>query len=120
MSEALGLGMDSDSDESRLERYKREIDYYEKESYAWSDRVRRILRRYKDERSPREGRIARFNILYYNVQTLTPAVYGNNPKPDIERRFKDNDNLGRVTSDVLERCASFFVEKEDFRSAMRS
>lgn len=118
MSEGIDVIDDGTSD--RLERYKLEIQYYDKESQAWSERVKKILRRYKDERSPREGRIARYNVLYSNIQTLTPAIYGNNPKPDIERRFKDDDDLGRITSDILERCASFFVDKEEFRSAMRS
>lgn len=103
-----------------LARYKEEIAYYEKESQPWQERARKILNRYKDHRSPREMRIARFNILYSNVQTLLPAIYGKNPKADIERRFKDDDNLGRITSDVLERCVDFFVNKEAFRSSLRS
>lgn len=102
-----------------LARYKEEITYYEKESQQWDERARKILRRYKDERSPREMRVARFNILYSNIQTLVPAIYGRNPKADIERRFKDKDALGRVTSDVLERCTDYFVNTEAFRSSMR-
>lgn len=107
---------------STIERYKLEIQYYEKEAQVWGERVRKILRRYKDERNTRDYnyRNARFNILYSNIQTLLPAVYGNNPKPNIERRFKDDDDLGRITSDILERCASFFVGKEEFRQTMRS
>ncbi|MFI0489344.1 MAG: hypothetical protein ACH344_08705 [Yersinia sp. (in: enterobacteria)] len=104
----------------KLAQYKEEIAYYEKESLAWTERGRKILNRYKDHRSPREMRVARFNILYSNVQTLLPAIYGKNPKADIERRFKDDDNLGRVTSDVLERTTDYFVNTEAFRSALRS
>jgi hypothetical protein len=111
---------DGSDDEDRLKRYREEIAYYEKEAGAWHDKVRKILRRYKDERSPREQKIPRFNILYSNISTLMPAVYGRNPKPDIERRFKDNDPLGRVTSEVLERTCSYFVETEAFRTSMRN
>ena len=111
---------DGTDDADRIKRYKEEIAYYEKESGPWSERVRKILRRYKDERSPREQKIPRFNILYSNISTLLPAVYGRNPKPDIERRFKDDDPLGRVSSEVLERCCDFFVQTEAFRSSMRN
>lgn len=111
---------DGTEDADRLARYKQEIAYYEKESQPWSERVRKILRRYKDERSPRQQRIPRFNILYSNISTLLPAVYGRNPKPDIERRFKDDDALGRISSEVLERCCDFYVQTEAFRSSMRN
>ena len=109
-----------DPEAPRIKRYKEEIAYYEKEAGAWHDKVRKILRRYKDERSPREQKLPRFNMLYSNIATLMPAVYGRNPKPDIERRFKDNDPLGRVTSEVLERTCSYFIETEEFRSTMRN
>lgn len=103
-----------------LARYKEEIAYYEKESQPWSEKVRKILRRYKDERSPRESKTPRFNILYSNIATLLPAAYGRNPKADIERRFKDDDSLGRVTSEVLERSTDYFISTEQFRASMRS
>lgn len=93
----------------RLNRYKMEIQLYEKDYKAWEARSTKIVKRYKDERSPTQTNPTRFNILYSNVQTLFPAAYGHDPKPDIQRRFKDDDVLGRVTSDVLERCTDFHV-----------
>lgn len=120
MSNVQTLPDPEETPETLLARYKEEIKYYEKESGAWDERARKILRRYKDERSPREQKIPRFNILYSNIQTLLPAIYGKNPKADIERRFKDKDPLGRVTSDVLERCVDFFTNTEQFRSSLRN
>lgn len=92
-----------------LDRYKMEIQLYDKEYKTWETRSNKIVKRYKDERSATQTNPTRFNILYSNVQTLFPAAYGRDPKPDIERRFKDDDVLGRVTSDVLERCTSYQV-----------
>src|SRR5277367_5867099 len=120
MSNVQTLPDPEDTPETLLARYKEEIKYYEKEAGAWDERARKVLRRYKDERSPREQKIPRFNILYSNIQTLMPAVYGKNPKADIERRYKDKDPLGRVTSDVLERCTDFFTNTEAFRSSLRA
>lgn len=120
MANVQTLPEPDDTDADLLARYKEEIKYYEKEAQAWEERARKILRRYKDERSPREARVPRFNILYSNIQTLLPAIYGKNPKADIERRFKDKDPLGRVTSDVLERCTDYFCDTEAFRSSLRA
>lgn len=102
-----------------LARYKEEIKCYDKEAGGWDERARKIVRRYKDERTPRQEKSARYNVLYSNVQTLLPAIYGKNPKADIERRFKDKDPLGRVTSNVLERCTDYFINTEAFRSSLR-
>lgn len=94
-----------------------EIKLYEKESAGWVERSKKIVRRYKDERSPRELK-ARYNSLWANVQTLLPAVYDRPPTPNIERRFKIKDNLSRITSEILERCTSYLVKTETFDSVM--
>lgn len=97
------------TDKDILDRYKMEIQLYDKEYKTWETKSAKIVKRYKDERASTQTNPTRFNILYSNVQTLFPAAYGNDPKPDIQRRFKDDDILGRVTSDVLERCTSYQV-----------
>lgn len=100
------------TDKDLLDRYKMEIQLYDKEYKTWEKRASKIVKRYKDERAETQTNPTRFNILYSNVQTLFPAAYGNDPKPAIQRRFKDDDVLGRVTSDVLERCTSFQVNQK--------
>lgn len=99
-------------------RYVTEIKLYEKEADKWHTKGKKILRRYKDERSPREESIARFNFLWSNVQTMKPALYAKNPKPNIDRRFKDNDVLSGVTSEILERSATYFVNTDEFGQVM--
>lgn len=101
-----------------LDRYKMEIQYYEKEYRPWERRGTKIVKRYKDERAATQTNPTRFNILYSNVQTLQPAAFGGNPKADIERRFKDDDVLGRVTADILERCTNYFIT-EKFADTIR-
>lgn len=93
-------------------RWMEEIKFYETKAQTWEERSKKILRRYKDDRSPREQHVPRFNILWSNIQTLLPALYARKPKPDIDRRFRDNDDVGRVASMVLERAISFYINDE--------
>lgn len=102
-----------------LNQYTTEIRIYEKQSDEWETKGKKIIRRYKDDRGPREGERNRFNILWSNIQTLAPSVYGSIPKPNIERRFRDQDDVGRLTSDILERCVTYFLKEKPFNNAMK-
>src|SRR3974390_3873589 len=62
-----------------------------KEERPWIKRAREIVKRYRDERPQGGPRISRFNILWSNVQTLQPTLYARTPRPDVERRFHDED-----------------------------
>lgn len=102
-----------------LNKYTTEIRIYEKQADEWEAKGKKIIRRYKDDRSPREGERNRFNILWSNIQTLAPSVYGSIPKPNIERRFRDQDDVGRFASDILERCVTYFLKEKPFNNAMK-
>lgn len=102
----------------KVHRWVQEIDFYETQSRQWVEKGKKILRRYKDDRSPREQRVPRYNILWSLVESTLPALYGNNPKPDIERRFRDKDDVGRIASMVLERSITYFVN-ESYGDAVR-
>lgn len=95
----------------KVKRWVQEIKFYETKSQQWVEKGKKILRRYKDDRSPREQRVPRFNILWSVIESAVPALFGNNPKPDIERRFRDKDDLGRVSSMILERSITYFVNE---------
>lgn len=109
-------GVEQDDEHAK---WVREIQVYEQESEKWRDRGKKILRRYKDERNVRDKRGSKFNILWSNVQTLMPATYNSPPVPNIERRNKDNDDIARVSSEVLERSAKYFLDKDAFDSIMK-
>lgn len=102
----------------KQKRWIQEIKFYETKTRSWEEKGKKILRRYKDDRSPREQRVPRFNILWSVIESARPALFGNNPKPDIERRFRDKDDLGRVSSMVLERSITYFVN-ETFGDVVR-
>ena len=98
------------------------ISTYDREFKKWESRVDKILKRYRDEdRSLTNDSAAKFNILWANVQTLVPVTYSKVPQPDVSRRFKDNDPVGRVAGLMLERALDFEVQHyEDYRGAMKA
>jgi hypothetical protein len=101
-------------------RWQVEIELAEKECRNWIDRGRKIVKRFRDERDAMEEGAKRFNILWSNIQTLRPAVYSKKPKPEVARRFKDQDPVGRVASLILERCLEYELEQYgDFDAAMK-
>ena len=104
-----------------VDKWKGMFAEYDRKYSTWASRVDRIIKRYRDENrdKSKDGGAAKFNILWANVQTLRPAVYSRVPKPDVSRRFRDNDPIGRVAALILERGLEFEVEHyPDFRHGM--
>jgi hypothetical protein len=102
-------------------RWQTELELAEKESRTWIEKGRKIVKRYRDERDSTEDGAKRFNILWSNIQTLRPAVYSKKPKPEVSRRFKDSDPVGRVASLILERCLEYELEQYgDFDAALKN
>jgi len=94
---------------------------YERTYKRWEARVDRIVKKYKDDSRYDRNPNARFNILWSNVQTIQPAIFARLPRPDVSRRFRDNDPIGRVASMMLERALEFELEHYgDYKSAMNN
>jgi len=105
---------------SDVQRWLKLIAAYDKEFAAWEKRAGKINERYIDKKA-QQRKTANFNILWSNVQTLIPAVFSRLPKPDVSRRFKDNDPVGRVAASLLERCLDFEVEHYgDYRNSLKN
>jgi hypothetical protein len=96
------------------------IAQYERTYKEWEGRADKIVKRYRDDNRSRNNPNAKFNILWSNVQTITPAVFARLPRPDVSRRFRDNDPIGRVASMMLERALEYEIEHYgDYASAMK-
>jgi hypothetical protein len=93
---------------------------YERTFKEWEGRSDKIVKRYRDDSRSRNNPQAKFNILWSNVQTITPAIFARLPRPDVSRRFRDNDPIGRVASTMLERALEYEIEHYgDYSSAMK-
>ena len=118
------------SEENQLEKSTGDHSYtdwyqqlaaYDRSFKKWEGRADKIVKRYRDDNRTQNNPNARFNILYSNVQTITPAIFARLPRPDVSRRFRDNDPIGRVASTMLERALEFELEHySDYKTAMKS
>lgn len=99
--------------------YRALIQQYDKAASTWEQRVKRIIKRYTDERSDGQINQHRYNILWSNVENLKPAIYAQTPKPEVERRYLDKDPVGRLASDCLERVIGYYLHVTPFGSVMR-
>ena len=106
---------------TRLQGYLDAIVKYDREFKKWETRVGNILKRYRDEgrENTTASTNARFNILWSNVQILVPATFARVPQPDVSRRFRDQDPVGRVSALMLERGLEFETQHyPDYRDTM--
>lgn len=99
--------------------WTQEIDTYESQFGPWEKRSKQIIDRYRNERKATAKNKSQFNILWSNVQTLLPAIYANPPNPNIDRRFQDDDDLGRYAAMTLERAVSYYVKNDVFDKVMK-
>ena len=107
---------------TRLQGYLDAIAKYEREFKKWETRSSNILKRYRDEERANtdDTRNSKFNILWSNVQILVPATFARVPQPDVSRRFRDQDPVGRVSAMILERGLEFETQHyPDYRDTMK-
>lgn len=112
MAEAVASPAPPVQEQEEFKRWKDALDFAAKdEKYRnWLTQSQKIINRYRDKRDYGDVSKRRLNILWSNVQTLMPAVYGKMPKPIVERRFMDRDPAARTASMILERVLSFQME----------
>lgn len=98
-----------------VRRWILEIDLASKEEKNWRESVIKIYDRYRSEKQKKSS----FNILWPITETMRPAIYNTMPKPDIRRRFRDEDKVGSYVSQVIERCASYSIDVYDFDELLK-
>lgn len=109
---------------ANVQKWLGAISSYEREFKKWETRAEKIVKIYRDHDNQNDNRgntQTNFNILWSNVQTCLPATFARLPKPDVSRRFRDSDPVGRVAALILERALEFEIEHyPDYRSAMEN
>lgn len=99
--------------------WRDELHRYKEDYKKWAESGRKIIKRYRDERKDATNIDVRFNILWSNIKTLKPAVYSRAPNVEVSRRFKDQNDVGRVASMILERTIDYELRQyTDFHSAL--
>lgn len=102
-----------------VQHYLSHIAAYDREFAPWETRSKKIIKRYRDDTRTSQDTGSRFNILWSNVQTLKAATFARLPKPDVSRRFRDQDAVGRVASLILERALDYEINHyNDYRETL--
>lgn len=120
MSDTTASDDTETGDGAEVRRWISALDDSDKWWRSYMERCKRIVRRYRNERSMTQDGAApsaetrRYAILWSNVQTLGPAVYARTPQPVVSRRYKDSDPVGRYASEVLERALSYSMDQYEF------
>jgi hypothetical protein len=107
---------------SDIKLWLSELQLSGKAEETWRRDVRNVLKIYRSEvflGVDSNQRKETFNILWSNTETIRPALYSQPPKPDIRRRFRDKDVLGKHVSEVLERSVGYAVDGDDFSDCMK-
>lgn len=105
-----------------VRRWIIELGLASKEEKDWRKNVKRIESKYRgDNKSIVDGKPIGddFNILWSNTETLAPALYNSTPTPDVRRRFRDEDKIGKAASQLLERSLDYSIDAYDFDDVMQ-
>ena len=87
-----------------------ELNNADKTEEDWRRRGRKVIERYRDERNVDTygmGSEKKFNILWANTETLKGALFAKMAKPDVRRRFPDNNPVTKNIARVLERTLAY-------------
>ena len=99
--------------------WRDELHRYKEDYKKFVTSGEKIVKRYRDERKDATNIDVRFNILWSNVKTLKPAIYSRAPNIEVSRRFKDQNDVGRVAATILERTIDYELRQyTDFHSAL--
>lgn len=118
MSEDLALDTKAEADktpERTVRRWLMEIKLADKRERDWRKQAHELLDTYRGETTKRNN----FNILWSNTEVLRPALYNSTPKPDVRRRFRQSDVLGKAVGEVLERGLSYCVDAYDLDNCIQ-
>lgn len=97
-----------------------EIDASKKRDKDYRKDGKRILEIY----SGKNPDATPFNVLFSNTETLLPALYSSVPRPVVNRRFKDDDPIGKSAATAGQRVLEFLIDTnvegyETYDEAMR-
>ena len=93
----------------RARRWLLEIKLAKKREKDWRLTAVEVIEKYRGKKRKKNS----FNILWSNTEVLRPALYNSPPKPDVRRRFRQSDMLGKAVSELMERSLSYCADAYD-------
>lgn len=101
--------------EAEARKWLNELRLADKREESWRKQAEKLWERYRSKKERKSS----FNILWSNTDTLLPAVYNSDPKPDVRRRFRSEDVIGKAVSEVLSRCLVYTLDATAFSTPAR-
>ncbi len=82
-------------------------------------------KRIRDIYSGEKAQTTPYNVLFANTDTMMPALYSAIPRPVVQRRYKDEDRVGKAAAKAAERMLEFQLDTniegyETFNEAMKA
>lgn len=104
-----------------VNRWLKALALADKQEKKWRKTGQQTVERYRQEGEEydafKQGQ-SKFNILWSNTEVMRPALYHSTPKPDVRRRYRDEDPIGKEAATILERGLSFSIDSYDFDQVM--
>ena len=120
MSDAGDLGTRAEAVKAGESKFwQQQLELADKNHEEFLKQGREVVDRYKSDMrygspgSKSANRRKKFNILYSNVEVLKSALFARMAKPDVRRRFSDQDPTGRVISELIERALIYIDDVND-------
>lgn len=97
-----------------IKEFWRQYEVADKEHKKWEKRAEKVLERYRLHKESSGAEVKpSFNILWANTAVLMPSYFSQVPKPDIRRRYRDDDPIAAHGAKLLERGLEFVMDDGD-------
>ena len=119
MADDLSLDTKREADatpEKALRRWLLEIKLAEKREKKGREKAKEVLDVYRGKDRKKNS----FNMLWANTEVLRPALYNSPPKPDVRRRFRQDDALGKAVAEVAQRSLSYCADAYDLDNVLQA
>ena len=96
-----------------VEMWTKELENSNNYEQKWRDEAGKYFDIYKDQYNSDYNDSKRYNVFWANTQTLRPLVFSKLPKPNITQRFLDEDEIAKITSEMMERVVDLYLNDAD-------
>lgn len=100
-------------------RWRKEIDRASKHFEKFWNTADKLYKLYSKATEQTDGK-RKYAMLWANTEVMKPAVYARPPVPQVSRRYKDKDPVGRLAAELLERGCSYEFERMNIDSVLRA
>ena len=100
-------------------RWRKEIDRAIKHFDTFWKKADTLYKLYARQSDENDGK-KKYAMLWANTEVMKPAIYARPPVPQVSRRYRDKDPVGRLAAELLERASSYEFERMNVDSVLRS